>query len=223
VGPLEYVATVWQVAILAMRVDPEAVRIVEAHPHGLLVAFGVAFLGGASLLLGQSVILFLNRLRPGRFVASLLLNGAIFATGWILTCVALWLAARFLFDAQAGLGPTSRIVLLSTAPFVLGFLVLMPYVGSVLSRVLYVWSLIIAVNAVEYAFQLSFVAALLCVGLTWILMMALTSTVGRPIVAIRNRMWERVVGTSRDARVADVLLALPDRPAPVGADAERPS
>jgi hypothetical protein len=206
-----------------LRLDPEAVSIVETHPHGLLIAFGVAFLGGASLLLGQSVILFLNRLRPGRFVASLLLNGAIFATGWILTCIVLWLVARFAFNAQAGLAPTSRIVLLSTAPFVLGFLVLMPYLGPVLARVLYVWSLIIAVNAVEYAFQLSFGAALFCVGLAWILMMLLTSTVGRPIVAIRNRLWERVVGTSRNARVADLVPALPHRPPPAGTDRERPS
>jgi Yip1 domain len=223
VRPLEYLATVWQVAMLALRLDPEAVRIVEAHPHGLLVAFGVAFLGGASLLLGQSVILFLNRLRPGRFVASLLLNGTIFAIGWILTCIMLWLVARFVFNAQAGLGSTSRIVLLSTAPFVLGFLVLMPYVGSILSRVLYVWSLIIAVNAVEYAFQLSFGAALVCVTLAWILMMLLTSTVGRPIVAIRNHMWERVVGTRLDAPVAVVVPALPERSPPAGVDGERPS
>jgi hypothetical protein len=111
--------------------------------------------------------------------------------------------------------------LLSTAPFVLGFLVLMPYVGSVLSRVLYVWSLIIAVAAVEYAFQLSFAAALACGAIAWLLMMLLTNTVGRPIVAIRNRMWERVAGVARDARVADVLPGVPEGPAQAGADRER--
>jgi hypothetical protein len=223
VRPLEYVATVWQVATLALRLDPEAVRIVEAHPHGLLVAFGVAFLGGASLLLGQSVILFLNQVQPRRFAASLALNGAVFATGWLLSCIVLWLVARLVFGSQAQLKPASQVVLLSTAPFILGFLVLMPYVGSVLSKVLYIWSLIIAVNAVEYAFALSFAAALACVGIAWLLMMLLTNTVGRPIVAVRNRLWERVVGAQRDVRVTDVISVLPEGQPRAGADGDRPA
>jgi hypothetical protein len=182
----------------------------------------VAFVGGASLLLGQSVILFLNRVRPWRFAASLLLNGVVFATGWIVTCIVLWLVARFVFNAPASLGPASRIVLLSTAPFVFGFLVLVPYAGPFLSRVLYVWSLIITVAAVEVAFHLSFAAALVCVGLGWLVMLLLTSTVGRPVVAIRNLVWQRVVGTSREARVTDILTELAEAP-PEGADRGRPT
>jgi hypothetical protein len=171
--------------------------------------------------MGQSVILFVNRVPPGRFAASLLLNGVVFATGWISKCIVLWLVAWLVFNAPASLGPASRIVLLSTAPFVFGFFVLVPYVGPILSRVLYVWSMIIAVAAVEVAFHLSFMAALACVGLGWLVMLVLTSTVGRPIVAIRNRAWQRVTGSSRDARVTDILTSLADAP-PGEADRSRP-
>jgi hypothetical protein len=99
----------------------------------------------------------------------------------------------------------------------------MPYVGSVLSKVLYVWSLIIAVNAVEYAFGLSFAAALACVGIAWLLMMLLTNTIGRPIVAVRNRLWERVVGTQRDVRVIDVISVLPEGHPSASGDGDRPA
>ncbi len=219
---LSYLGTLWQVTTLALRLDPAAVQIVEADPHGGLIALGVAFVGGVSLLLGQSVVLFLNRIRPGRFVASLLLNGVVFTTGWIATCIVLWLVARYVFDAPASLGPASRIVMLSTAPFVFGFLVLIPYAGPFLSRVLYVWSLLITVATVQVAFHLDFTAALVCVALGWLVMMLLTSTVGRPVVAVRNRVWHRVVGTSRDASVTDILTALAEAP-PERADRGRPT
>ena len=42
-------------------------------------------------------------------------------------------------------------------------------------------------------------------GASWMLIWAVSNTVGRPVLAARNRAWQLAAGTPLDASVADIL------------------
>jgi hypothetical protein len=206
---LEFVRLMWVGVVEAMRLNPRAFAFVEATPESGRVVLAIAVLGGASLLLGQSVILFVNRVSPGRFVLSLLLNGVIFTLGLLVWAVAIWLTARVLFGAQLAapipFGPVARLVGLGAAPYVFGFLVLLPYAGAFIGRVLSVWSFLVVLAGLTGLAGGNFGAALVCTAVGWTLIALMSATVGRPIIYARNRIWRRLTGADMDASVQDIL------------------
>ena len=70
-----YFAYLWGGITHALRLDPGVFAFVEQYPQSAWVVAGIVFLAGASTLLGQSAVLFINRVRKSRFVISLITNG----------------------------------------------------------------------------------------------------------------------------------------------------
>lgn len=201
----DYLAAFWRVVTQAMRLNPETFANVERLPIAGLLTLGIAIVGGISQLLGQSVILFVNRVRPSRFALSLLLNGLTYLAGLLVWGLSIWLAARLFFGLREPLTTVLRMVSLGAAPYVFGFLVLMPYAGVFIGRVLGVWSLLIVLSAVRFTYGLTFWQSLFAVVGGWLLMQLLGSTIGRPIVALRSRLFRRVAGTDLSAPADDLL------------------
>jgi hypothetical protein len=188
----------------ANRLNPRVFELVAETPWSNWVIFVIAVLGGASLLIGQSVILFVNRVQPARFALSLLINGVVFALSLVSWAAAIWLVSRIL-GSPMPFGPVVRMVGLGAAPYIWGFLVLIPWAGPLIGRVLAVWSLLVVLAGLMQLYQTSFLTTLLGVGSGWLLITLLTYTLGRPIIALRNRLFRRVSGTALDARVTDLL------------------
>jgi hypothetical protein len=214
---IEFISLVFEVIGRALRLDPALLRAAEALPpaQGDWVVVTVALLAGASQLLGQSVTLLANRVSPGRFTISLLLNGIIFALGLLIWATTIWLVAGWLFAVPQSLNVVLRMVALGSAPWVFGFLVLIPYMGTFIGRVLAVWSFLITLGAIRFAFQVELWAALVAVGAGWLLMMLLSLTIGRPVVLLRNWLWQRIVGTRLDVSLHEILATITrDQPDP---------
>lgn len=220
---LEFLRYVWVGITQAMALNPRVAEVVEQYPETGRVVLVIAILGGAGLLLGQSVILFVNRVRPLRFALSLLLNGVIFTISLLIWGVMIWLVGSLAFPAQPSFGLVMRLIGLSAAPYVFGFLVLVPYLGEFIYRVLGAWSMVIAAGATAYSFKVGWWPAFLVVGAGWLLIWAMTNTIGRPVLAARNRAWQAVAGTRMDATVADILteFAAPGNE-PKGKGGQRP-
>jgi hypothetical protein len=202
---LDYLWAVWRAIGLGLRLRPDVVQIADTYPNATWIAFGVVMVAGISLLLGQSVILFLNQVKPGRFALSLVINGILLGVGWIVWSAVVWGIGRWLFTEEPRFALVLRLVGLSYAPLVFGFLILMPYLGPFVQRVLFAWSFIIALRAVAYTFAVGFWPALLCVGLGWLLLVLLTASAGRPVVTLRNWVWHRITGTPMDASAHELL------------------
>lgn len=215
---LEFLRIMWLGITEAMRLNPEAFAVVMANqqPRGLILAIAVT--GGASLLLGQSVILFVNRVRPARFIFSLLLNGVIFALSLAIWAVAIWATGRLLFPNDIPLLTVLQLVGLGAAPYVFGFLVLLPYAGTFIGKVLSVWSFLVVLAGLTTLAQGRLGAALICTTVGWLLIMVMSATIGRPIIYLRNRVWKLLTGADMDASVQDILtqLAADDSPARKG-------
>lgn len=202
---IRYVQSLWEVVLLGLRMQPEAVWAVDAYPSLGWVVLGVVVLAGISLLLGQSVLLFLNRVRPLRFVISLIVHGLMLAVGSLLWSAVIWLVGNALFTVDSSYHTVIRLVGLSYAPLVFGFLSFMPYAGTFIGRALHVWSFLIALRSVMATFQIGLAAALLCVGIGWLIFVLLAATIGHPITALRNRIWLWVTASSMQAPPAVLL------------------
>jgi hypothetical protein len=203
---LRYFTYLWGGITHALRLDPGVFAYVEQYPQSAWVVAGIVFLAGASTLLGQSAVLFINRVRKSRFVISLITNGLIFVISYVVWGLIVWLVGRILFSVDPPWGQFVRMVGLSTAPLVFGFLVLIPWMGPFVGKVLNVWSLLILIAIVEQQFKIGFWGAAICVLLGWLASLALTNTIGRPIAALRNKLFQRVTGSKLDSTADDLLL-----------------
>jgi hypothetical protein len=203
---VRYFVYLWGALTHALWLDPSVFAFVEQYRQSAWLVVGIVFLAGVSTLLGQSAVLFINRVRRSRFVISLITNGIIFIISYFVWGLTVYVVARLLFSLDPPWGPFVRMVGLSTAPLVFGFFVLIPWMGPFIGKVLNVWSFLILLAIVEYQFKIGFWAALLCVGLGWLASLALTNTIGRPIVALRNKVFQMVTGSKLDATADQLLL-----------------
>ncbi len=201
----EYLWSVWRAIQLGLRLQPEMVEVVATYPNAGWITFGVVMTAGISLLFGQSVILFLNQVSPGRFVISLVGNGLLLVVGCFFWAASVWVIGNWLFSEEPEYSVVLKLIALSYAPLVFGFLILMPYLGPFVQRLLYTWSFMVAVRAVSFTFEVTFWQALACTGIGWLLLMLITATIGRPIVAVRNRLWHRISKTPMNATAQELL------------------
>ncbi|MBK8051394.1 MAG: hypothetical protein IPK16_32445 [Anaerolineales bacterium] len=201
-----FLALFW-VVVHAMFFDPEVYAFGSESPYSFWLVLGVMFLAGVSTLLGQSVILFINRVRRGRFVVSLVTNGLLFVVQYVVWGIVIGIVGRFIFQFEPQPGAIVRLVGLSTAPLVLGFLVLIPYLGAFIGKLLNVWVFLIQVVIITEAFHTGFWRGVIAVGAGWLIMLLMTNTIGKPVVRMRNFFWKRVTGTPMEATAQDILLS----------------
>lgn len=186
---LEYFSNVLAAVRFGLTLDTTRLSGAAVHPNAFWIAVGMIVLVGASVLLGQSVGLFLSRVPPRRFLLSLLLNGVLFVFGVLFwSLLVWWLGWLFLPTVDASYRRVALVIALSYAPFVFGFLILLPYAGIPIDVLLYVWSALLAVRGVEYVFQTGFWPALWVVFGSFLVMFLVQSTIGKPIQAISNRL-----------------------------------
>lgn len=207
IGAMSYFLILISGIINTLLLNPQVLEVVEQYPQqaGWVVG-GIVFLAGASTLLGESAVLFINRVRRGRFVISLIANGIVFLISYAVWGVTVYLIGRILFSANPPAGDFIRMVGLSTAPLVFGFFILIPWMGPFIAKVLNIWSLVILIVIVEYEFKIGFWPAVLCVGLGWLASLAFTNTIGRPVVALRNKVFQMVSGSKLDSTTENLLL-----------------
>ena len=190
----------------ALWLNPKVLEIVEQVPESGWVVGGIVFLAGASTLLGESAVLFVNRVRRGRFIISLITNGIVFLISYFVWAVTINVIGSLLFSVHPPFSQTVRMVGLSTAPFVFGFFILIPWMGPFIAKVLNIWSLVILIVIVEFEFKIGFWPAALCVALGWLVSLAFTNTIGRPVVALRNKVFRMVSGSKLDSTTEGMLL-----------------
>ena len=212
-----FLGTVWEVFWRALVLDPELLAVAQTAPPGMASAVvgTIVFLAGASQLLGQRVVLFVNRVKTRRFVLSLMLNGALFLAGLLLWALILWLAVQAI-GFQSSFGLVARMIGLGSAPLIFSFFVLVPYAGPLIGRALSVWSFLATLGVLRYTFQTDLGTALLIVGAGWLAVAVLTALAGDPIRRLRRWLFRRVTGSRLDATASDLLRSIP------GADALPP-
>ncbi len=183
-----------ELVLHALAFDPSAFSALDQGVAGLRLSLVVVFLAGVSSALGQSVVLFANRVSQRRFAASLLLSGVIFNVVYLFWSTSMWLIADFVFGRPGHFLGALRTVGLAYSPQLFGFLVLTPYFGTFVAAVLSVWNLLAIVVASRVTFHLSTYQAVAAAALGWMLLQVLQRTIGRPVVRLGMRLRVAVAG-----------------------------
>jgi hypothetical protein len=196
--------TLWTLVGGALRLDPAAFVAMNSPGTGLLAAT-ILFLAGVSEMLGQSVVLLANRVKPGRFVLSLLLNGILFIVSAFVWGFTIWGIATLVFHVNKPFTDVMKAVALAYAPVLFSFFTLLPYMGTFINRVLSVWSFLAILVALNAIMGLNLTQALACALFGFIFLLALKLTLGRPFVALERWIQHATAGVSSTVEVKDLV------------------
>jgi hypothetical protein len=222
-GLSQFLADLVQVIGLALGFTSDLAQAVLALPHPGLLALAVAVLAGISQLVGDSVILFVNRVRPGPFIAALGMNGLIFALSLAVEGVVIWVVARDVFGTGEPLWMGVLVAFLGSAPLVFSFFIMAATLGPPVGQLLRVWSWLITLIAVRDGFGLVLWQALVCMALAQLLVWLINLLFGRPLGLLNETLWRLVFrarsGMSRPAQQKlrsgetqrEIVLTLSDR------------
>lgn len=197
-----------------MRLQEQAFLTLQALPNGSLFALVVVLLAGLSTAVGQSVILFINRVRPQRFLVSLIVSALIFAFTFSFWTGSVSLIAHVVFRSDAPLGTVARAVGLGYAPQLFGFLAFMPFLGGPVLVALGLWSLLAILLGLTIMLGLPLWQALVSAALGWLVLQGLQRSIGRPVLAVARWLRRRAAGVEVKTRRQD-LARLLDGPRPV--------
>jgi predicted Abi (CAAX) family protease len=193
----------WEVLGYVFALNGEAFRIATTLPAGQAGALLVVVLAGLSQGIGQSIILFINQVKPARFVISLLINAVLFACGFLALVASTWLVTLLPWAQTVPLGSLVTVLGLAYAPLLFSFLGALPYLGLPILNLLAVWHLLALVVGFGAIANLGVSEAFGYVGVGWVVLQVLQNTVGRPLANLGKRIANRAAGvdlvTSRRA------------------------
>lgn len=212
-GFFDFLASIWLVLWGVLAGDDSVTAWFKAHPANLELSVTIAGLAGVSTLLGESVVLFLNRVRGWRFVITMLINAIGFVLLYGLQALVIAIVGPLVAGHGPGLVTVTKGVMLATAPLIFGFLVLIPYLGPAIARLLQAWGLLVLWLVVEVLFQTDLWTALLITGIGWGVMQLLSLSLSRPVSWVGDRIWRLATGkpammTGRDLLSGHMFMPL---------------
>jgi hypothetical protein len=184
----------WTLIRGAWALNPDVFRAMEGHPNGTIIAVIVVLLAGLSQGIGQGIVLFLNRVKPIRFVLSLGIAALlfVFSTGfWVFS---VWIVSHLLYGIDASFLKVFRVLGLAYAPLLLSFLVALPYLGVPIEVLLSIWSLLAFVRGFSVVTNLDRWQVMWCALLGWFVLQIMMRTIGRPAVALGRWVSNSVAG-----------------------------
>ena len=176
----------------------------EAQTAALLIAF----LAGVSEMLGQSVLLVVNRVALYRFLASLAFTGVTYvstALAWALCAVAVAPLTRLGALGPAEIAGVIGVVSLAFAPRLFGFLAIAPYFGLALGNLLEALAMALAVFGLHAGFGLPLGAAAFCGGAGWLVSFLVRSYLGHALAKPLGRVRLLVSGSPLDRSPQQII------------------
>ncbi len=175
-------------ALAAFSLSENALADVPGLPRVGAAALAIVLLAGLSEAAGESVVLFVNRVRPPRFVLSLLVSALIFAFTYLFLAGSVYAVAHLVIGPHVPLLTVTVMVGVAYAPRMLGLLAFLPYFGQPLALALHGWSVLALLAGVRATMGASLLQALAAVALGALLLAVLQRTVGRPFVYVATRL-----------------------------------
>lgn len=190
-------AHLWDIILQSFALNGELWRDLSATPDAVRFryAFVIVILAGLAEAVAQSIVLFMNQVKPHRFVWSLFISAVLFVGGYFFYVLSISFVASVIYDEPRGNALLFTSVALAYAPLTLSFLDLIPYFGRAVSIALSAYHVLALVVAVSVTYALAPVQALICVGGAWALLTLLRGTVGRPVTALASFVRSRFAGT----------------------------
>ncbi|MFB2877605.1 CAAX protease [Floridanema aerugineum] len=186
----------WELIGEVFSFNSDAFETIVNLSDGMPLALLVVVLAGLSLSVGQSIILFINRIKPTRFVFSLLLNAILYTFGFLFLVFSTRLICLLPWSVKAPFLQLMKVLGLSYAPLLFSFLGALPYVGVPILNLLSVWRLLAMVVGFSAITGVSETIALGYVAFGWVVLQLLESTIGQPIAKLGKKLADKVAGVN---------------------------
>jgi predicted Abi (CAAX) family protease len=198
----------WEILGWVFVLKDEVFRRVATSSGGIWFAIFVVLLAQLSLSIGQSIVLFINRVQPIRFIFSLLISAVLYLFEFLFLVLSTWLICLLPGAVRLSL-PTLFIVLgLGYAPLLFSVLGALPYLGFPLLRILSIWNLLAMVVGFGAVANLGIGSAFWYVAFGWFVKELLEHTIGQPIAKFGRLLAERVAGVHLAIRRAELTELL---------------
>jgi hypothetical protein len=201
-----FLSTMWEVIKAVLSLNPKVFIAAVYLPGAWKLALAIVFVAGISDILGQSVVLFANRVSPRRFIVSTVMSGFLLIVSVLFYAFTIWLIVKFVMGLERSYFSTILILVsLSYAPLVFSFFTLLPYMGNFIYQTVRIWSLLALVAGVAAIAQSHFWVGIGACLLGWLFIQFITHMPIFKIKAIDAWVWRVMTGTSE--RMDSLMLA----------------
>lgn len=197
----------WELIGYVFALNGDAFRLAATLPFGTRLALLVVLLAGLSQGIGQSIVLFVNQVKPARFLFSLLINAMLFAVGFLALVLSTWLITLAPWSEHVRFATLVTVLGLAYAPLLFSFLGAMPYLGVPILNLLAVWNLLAMVVGFGAIAELSIGRAFSYVVFGWVVLQVLQNTVGRPLAKLGKRIANVAAGVDLVTDRRDIAAA----------------
>jgi len=184
----------WSLISGVFWLDAETFQTINNLPLSLIASILVVLLAGLSQTFGQSVMLFINRVRPLRFLLSVAIAAVLFVFNYNFWVFSTWLVAEWLFKANLPLIEVIKTLGFSYAPLLLGFLMVIPYFGMPILVVLSIWTLLAIATGLGVISNLTIWQAFECCLGGWLVLQLSQRVVGKTIARVTSSLVDWVAG-----------------------------
>jgi hypothetical protein len=198
------IAQMWAFVFGAMALQVETYQQLEVLPLGNRIALYIVLFAGFSEAIAQGTVLFINRVRPFRFVLSIGIAAVLFVFGFLFWASSTWLASIIVFRTNESFGALVRVLSLSFAPRLLSIFIALPYLGTPISFVLSVWSLLCFLVGLKGVLGITLWQGFACGILGWLVLQILERTIGRPFSALGRWIRNSAAGVSLVTNLRDL-------------------
>lgn len=185
-----------------------AVPTAYGAPDSGAIALGVVLVVALSVVLGQVAVLRLNRITGLRLVGSVLVATVLAAALRLALALTLGVIVWLVSAGDASVLGVAQAYAFALSPYVLGFLVFIPYAGLAIARILELWVLLCLTVMAATAFGSPWLA--LAVAATiWILGQVISRLVSGSLAGVAGRVWTRLTGQATIVTPQDIMSGVP--------------
>jgi len=184
----------WNALGGVLRLDGGAFVQMLALQPGPVFAVAIVLAAGLSEAVGQSIVLFANRVKPARFVLGLIVDGLLFTGGYLFIVASAWAVCRFPGAPHLSFRDLALVFAVGYAPLVFSFLSAMPYLGGGLMRALRIWHFLAMVVGLSAVAGVDVFAAATYVWLGWLVDAIAQRSFGKPIAQLGSRILDAAAG-----------------------------
>lgn len=184
----------WNLVSGVLALNTDTFSEISQLPLALVASILVVLLAGLSQSLGQSVMLFVNQVRPLRFVLSVAIAAVLFVFNYNFWVLSTWLVANWLYQVSIPLLEVIKTLGFSYAPLLFGFLMVIPYFGMPILIVLSIWTLLAIARGLGTISPLGIWEAFECCLGGWLVLQFSQRVFGRAIASVTNRLVNWIAG-----------------------------
>ncbi|MBD2579893.1 CAAX protease [Oscillatoria sp. FACHB-1406] len=203
-------ARFWNFLGLIFALDSKAFERAINSPKGFIVALAIVLVAGLSTEIAQGIVLFINRVKPVRFVFSLLINAIIFAAGYIFLVLSTWIITLPPWSEKVSFWKLAIAIGASYGPLIFSFLGALPYFGVPILALLSACHLFALVVAFATVARVDNLEAFGYVALGWFVLQLAQQTIGQPIANVGKWLMNSTAGVKLVTGRRDLRQLLQD-------------